>query len=547
MARRHLRAVPDVPRRAVCYVRVSALMGRGGDSFHSPDVQLNAMRRSIAVHGLREVAVVDDIDVSGTSFSRDGIDRVRRMADEGKLDVLLVYDVSRFGRDVLESLLFLRELSDRGVTVISATEGIDTSTDFGRSMLINMLNIAEIRAREISRAWRATIAKRVSDGLPGTGRYRFGYRNPGGGRFEPDPELGEVLAEMYRRYLQGEGYKGVARWLNDHGHRTTAGGIWREETVRSVLDSGFGAGKLRHHGELVDGLHDPVITPGEWERYLRLREERCLIPSRAKGSRYVLTTLVKCGVCGAAMNARPDRNGVHWYRCRNRNLSGCLNPRAKVAEVEREVLSWLRSQVEDIDNLTEVKRRSQDASLVQRNRAEVLERQIRQQDEALKRLTIDRAHGRVPDNAYDAARDEIVAVRDRLVAEHEDATRRDRAAGRVDLGEYRGLLAEWDELPVQARRDTLRRIVARVRVWGSPCRVRPVPIWEDDDEPRTSDPPASVFAPTRSGLARFTAEQARAIRERYRAGESISGLAREYGASSSTVYMLVKGRTYRGI
>src|SRR5690606_27590219 len=125
----------------------------------------------------------------------------------------------------------------------------------------------------------------------------------------------------------------------------TAGGIWREGNVRTVLDSGFGAGYFVHRGELVKGVHPPVITEMEWQRYQDARDGRLKIAPRARSSRYLLTGLAKCGYCGYSMQARPDRIGHVWYRCKHRTLAGCPNPLARMDEVERQVMIWLRGLV----------------------------------------------------------------------------------------------------------------------------------------------------------------------------------------------------------
>lgn len=83
--KRRLAAVPDRPLRVVPYIRVSALMGRGGDDFHSPEVQLRAMRRKTI--GMQEVEVIDcDIDRTGRDFAREGIDRIRVLAQTKAID-----------------------------------------------------------------------------------------------------------------------------------------------------------------------------------------------------------------------------------------------------------------------------------------------------------------------------------------------------------------------------------------------------------------------------------------------------------------------------
>lgn len=203
-----LSAVPDQPSRVVLYRRVSALMGRDGDDFHSPDVQAAAMRR--ATTGMHEVAVIDDIDVSGTHFNRDGIERVRALARSRQIDAVAVYDVSRFGRDVLESLLVLRELSQFGVTIISASERIDTSTPSGEWMLTNLLAIAQMRAKEIGRGWSGAIAARAESGRH-HGR-PLGYTRVDK-QLVPDPVLGPAITEVFRRYAAGDPIGEITAYL----------------------------------------------------------------------------------------------------------------------------------------------------------------------------------------------------------------------------------------------------------------------------------------------------------------------------------------------
>ncbi|HEY9373776.1 recombinase family protein, partial [Streptomyces sp.] len=278
-------ALPDRPHRVVLYARVSALMGRGGDDFHSPDVQIAAMRR--ATVGMAEVAVIDDdIDVSGTHFSREGIDKVRRMARAGQIDAIAVYDVSRFGRDVLESLLVLRELAQSGVTIISACEHIDTSTPSGEMMLINMLNIAQYRAKEIGRGWSNTIARRAERGQH-HGR-PLGYTRLDK-RMVPDPVVGPAVTEVFRRYGAGEPIGEITAYL-----AAVRGQPMHTPNVKKLLRNPVYLGRVVAGGDVLPGEHEPLVDEVTWQRVQNRLAAEAGTPPRHLAPTWSLVGLVEC-------------------------------------------------------------------------------------------------------------------------------------------------------------------------------------------------------------------------------------------------------------
>lgn len=303
MSRRPLAAVPNTPGRVVLYVRVSALMGRGGDDFHSPDVQTSAMRRAIV--GMREVEVVEDIDRPGTNFAREGIDRIRRMARARQIDAIAVYDVSRFGRDVLESLLVLRELAESGVTIISATEHIDTSTPSGEMMLINMLNIAQYRAKEIGRNWSNTIARRAEQGRHHGRPLGYVKQNK---RLVPDPVLGPVIARAWSDYAAGVPIGEITRNV-----AAARGKPMQAANVKVLFRRPVYLGHTTAKGEIVArDAHEPLVDQDTWDRVqLRLARD-AKIPSRNLEVTWALVGLAHC-TCGHRLQRQP-------YRARNGEL-----------------------------------------------------------------------------------------------------------------------------------------------------------------------------------------------------------------------------------
>lgn len=343
---RHLAAVAERPARVVLYVRVSALMGRGGDDFHSPDVQLAAMRRATA--GMREVAVIDDdIDVSGRSFTRDGIARIRELAESGRIDALAVYNLSRFGRNVLESLQFLNWLADRGVTVLSATESVDTSTPSGRWMLTTMLGIAEMRSDEIGVEWSNAIAARARAGKH-HGRPPTGYVRGDDGRLVPHPILGPAISAAFGDYAEDAGVRAIRRRI-----QAAAGLALATSTLKRLLANRTYLGIVhvgpRGAGVEVPGAHPPLVDDVTWRRVQdRMARDR-RIPAKLLAPKYALSGIGRCGVCEGPTNHRPEgRTATVRIFCRRQweMVSPCPGcGRAAAHAVEDAVLDRVREHI----------------------------------------------------------------------------------------------------------------------------------------------------------------------------------------------------------
>jgi site-specific DNA recombinase len=279
-------------------------MGRGGDDFHSPDVQTGAMRRLTA--GLQEVEVIEDIDQTGRTFSRDGIDRIRRLAAAHAIDAVAVYNVSRLGRNVLESLKFLTWLAERGVTILSATEHIDTSTPAGRWMLTNMLAIAEMRSDEISGEWARTIHHRAVAGKP-HGRPATGYMRAPDGHLAVDPVVGPAIRAAFVDYAGGVGGTAIRLAV-----RAASGLEIAPSTLKRILGNRVYLGIARVRGQLglieVPGAHEPLVDEATWRRVqARIAADRTIAPA-LKAVKYPLSGLCRCGVCGRGCGHKKARN-----------------------------------------------------------------------------------------------------------------------------------------------------------------------------------------------------------------------------------------------
>jgi DNA invertase Pin-like site-specific DNA recombinase len=442
-------------------------MGRGGEDFHSPEVQLSAMRR--AIQGMTEVEVIEDIDRTGRHFSRAGIDRVRALARTGQLDAIAVYDVSRLGRNVRESLTFLGELADLGVRIISATEQVDTSTPAGRLMLTNMLAIAEYRSDEIGRGWAGAIQRRAE-----LGRHHgkpLGYVHQEK-QLVPDPVLGPAMTEAFRRYAAGEPIGEVTAYLA--GVRGVA---MVNGNVKKLLRNPVYLGQVVAGGEMLPGEHEPLTDQDTWDRVQQRLDEEAGTPPRALAAGWALVGLVEC-----PRGHKLQRQGVRLVCGHGRgDTKGGDCPgvgRPLIDRVEAEALRQVAAYAARLR--TDAGVRAARLARVDADRADRvrLERDLAGTRAAMVRLATSHARDQLPDAVYQEALAELRRAESAASAELArlapavDAPAPEAEAAMVDQ-----LLALWPDMTMRERGRALRSVVAAVV-------VRPSERWRQPEEER---------------------------------------------------------------
>jgi len=479
---RRLAVVPDPPpvRRDGIYVRVSAVMGRDDERFLSPGLQREAIDRARAAAGESTAAGEwSDIDVSTRRAhgQRPGLVAAIAAAEAGLIDRLWIYAVDRWDRDTA-GLVLLDRVEAAGVELWSTTGRVDGSSADGRFGATILLAVARYQRDRIGRSWRATHEHRLAAGLPHSGKPKWGYAYDRDARLHvPDPHVAPVVAEAYARYLAGESVYALVRWLNDLEVPTTSGGPWAGRALRRVLDSGFPAGLVPFRGQLHPGAHQALIDEGTWAAYQAARRQRS-VQRGSERSQYVLSGLVRCA-CGSAMTAGQFGSGrVAKYRCKAAAEKGThAGGYVTASFVEAAVLAWLQDlagdAAADAQRLADARARR-----VARD-GDKARRDVRGLQEQLVRLTRQLAAGVVPEDAYTAARAGIEAdlgdARARIEAADDE---RALAAQAAPLAA--GLARDWEILPVDQRRDALRRLLSRVEVTpGRPrATFRIVPAWE---------------------------------------------------------------------
>lgn len=483
---RRLASVPDTPRRAVLYVRVSDVRGRAGDTFHSPDMQLEAMRALLARTGGLEVAVVTDLDRTGRNFDRDGMREVMRMARASEIDTVAVYDLSRFGRNTGESLRHIRELRDLGVHVASTVEQVDDSPE-GQFMLGQFLGMAQLYSDQTGRRWKQVLEQRARQGLthgtPPLG-YRQGPQVEARARvIEPDPDLAPAVAEAFRRMAAGDRIVHVARDLGARRGRPMVTSV-----LRGLLRNPVYSGQVRTDTGLVPGQHEALVPVALWEQ-VKLRLDRdARTPVRRLAIAHPLVGLVVCDGCNGHLQQHARGRGDRVLRCtRAMDHADCPGGGVgtpRTVEVEREVRAQLAALLEELRYrpTQPADARSRKTRLQAEVRSVAAERKAA--EKALAEAGALVARKVMSERAYQVTAAELEEAIAQLGArELELQGLLGAPAERTRVREGLALLAGWDAMTNVERHRLLQILVQRVTIRraayrGEPLseRVRVVPV-----------------------------------------------------------------------
>ena len=157
--------------------------------------------------------------VSGMRFDRKGLEQVSRMAEAGKLDAVIVKDLSRLGRHQMQTALFIDYLRQCSVAVISVTEGLNTMVDEDELIIGVKQIMNDYYARDIGNKIRHGYREKQKEGL--VVKPPFGYwKDRNTGRIRLHPEASVTVQIIYTYYGMGLGQKEITRRLNALQRRT---------------------------------------------------------------------------------------------------------------------------------------------------------------------------------------------------------------------------------------------------------------------------------------------------------------------------------------
>lgn len=311
--------------RVAAYCRVSTETEEQNSSY---EVQVAHYTEFIKKNNEWEFAgIFADDGISGTNTKkREEFNRMIDECMEGKIDLVITKSISRFARNTLDCLKYIRQLKEKNIAVFFEKENINTMDAKGEVLLTIMASLAQQESQSLSQNVKLGLQYRYQQGKVQVNHKRFmGYTKDEDGNLIIVPEEAEIIKRIYREYLEGKSLAGIGRDLEKDGILTAAGKPkWRPETIKKILNNEKYIGdallqktitvdfltkkRVKNEGHLpqyyVENSHEAIIPK---ELFLQAQEElhrRNNIYTgtdknkRIYSSKYALSTITFCGDCG---------------------------------------------------------------------------------------------------------------------------------------------------------------------------------------------------------------------------------------------------------
>ncbi len=349
-------------------------------------------------------AYIDD-GYTGTNFNRPSFTRMIEDIEAGKVNCVIVKDLSRFGRDYIDTGKYLeRYFPERGVRFIAITDHIDSMKQ-AYDMLLPIKNIFnEQYARDISKKVHASIKTKQRTGEFIGAFASYGYRKSPAdkNKLVIDEYAAGVIRKIFDLYIEGYGKIRIAALLNEAGivcpseykringdnyrnsTRLDSTFYWTYSTINRILQNEMYAGNMvqnrksqRMRGKakaqdrkdwiVVKGTHDAIIDAETWNRaqdLLKRRTRNLDLNSNLS----IFAGFLKCGDCGRALAKKtgaPGHGGgnVNYY-CGAYVRSGrqfCTPHKVPHWVLEKIILDDLQAIIQSINNIHEIIEHNQTA------------------------------------------------------------------------------------------------------------------------------------------------------------------------------------------
>ena len=313
------------------YTRVSTAMQVDG---YSLDAQKNRMKAFCEYNDYEIAGEYEDAGKSGkstldrASFNRM-IDDIRSNKDG--VSYVLVFKLSRFGRNAADVLATLQVMQDYGVNLICVEDGIDSSKDAGKLMISVLSAVAEIERDNIRAQTMEGRVQKAREGKWNGGFAPYGYKLVEG-KLDVNEEEAKCIRIIFNQFVNTEmGANGIAKYLENHGIRKMPRQngkkeLFTAELIRKILQNPVYCGKIAYgrrktekiHGTrneyhmvkqeeylLYEGIHEALVSEDTWERAqikILSQAKKYEKVSKPKDEKiHLLSGIVVCPICGSGM------------------------------------------------------------------------------------------------------------------------------------------------------------------------------------------------------------------------------------------------------
>ena len=345
-------------KKCVLYPRVSTEMQVDG---YSLEGQKNSLKRFADREEMEIVGIYEDAGKSGKSI--EGRPAFKKMLSDIKngleIDYILVYKLSRFGRNAADILNSLEFVQSYGINLICIEEGIDSSQTSGKLLISVLSAVAEIERENIIEQTMNGRREKARQGGWNGGFAPYGYYLKDNQLLIEETEA-EAIRIIFDKFANSDvGLGGVAKYLNLQGikkipRQNGTLETWSSHFIRLILDNPVYCGKIAYgrrtrekvkgtkneykqvHTDdyiLEDGQHEGIVSEELWQKaHTKRMATGIKQPSKiGKDRSHLLTGILKCPICGSSMytnkHAWTNKDGtykeVYYYICgRNKQERG---------------------------------------------------------------------------------------------------------------------------------------------------------------------------------------------------------------------------------
>ena len=374
-------------KKCVLYLRVSTEIQVDG---YSLDGQKNRLVRYSDMEEMSIVDIYQDAGKSGKSI--EGRPEFKRLLE---IDYILVYKLSRFGRNASDILNSLEYIQSYGINLICVEEGIDSSQASGKLLISVLSAVTEIERENILEQTMNGRKEKARQGGWNGGFAPYGYYLENNQLYIQEEEA-KVIRIIYEMFVNSNiGYGGIAKYLNLQGMKKIVRHngkleLWSGHLIKLILDNPVYCGKIAYGRRtkekvkgtknkyrlvvskdyiLEKGKHEAIINEEIWNRAHEKRKITGIKQASkiGKDRAHLLTGILKCPKCGSQMysnkHAWTNKDGtykeVYYYTCgRNRIQRGhyCdYKANLKKTDIEPYVIEMIKQIINDEYFVKEIK------------------------------------------------------------------------------------------------------------------------------------------------------------------------------------------------
>ncbi len=340
---------------------------------YSIEAQMKKLEKWCELHDIKEYEFYVDGGYSGSNLNRPEMERMISDIRGGHVKAVVVYKLDRISRSQKDTIYLLEDVFQPNETgFISLNENFDTTTPYGKAMIGILSVFAQLERENIKERTRMGMQERLNKGMWRGTKPPFGYDyDSEKGILVPNKDA-DTVREIYRLYLEGMSTYRLAKLFGFSGDRQIA----------LMLERCTYIGMISHKGEMLTGLHEPIVERSLWERVQQERKRRST--GTAHNSKYLLSGLLECGICHAKMRYQTWGKHLKIY-CYSQQTSkpnlvkdpNCTNEKPEADEIEKLVVKDMLSYVKKYSSIEGNVKEHQDTIKILDKRAVLLVSRIK--------------------------------------------------------------------------------------------------------------------------------------------------------------------------